>query len=113
MTVTTLCITGWTSPGTASGADVDIQIAPAIEENSLKEGERIFTATATSGAGESITYTLVSSTESVGEMVLNGVDVVVVSGKSLDFETSEEYVFQVMYVCSLYRCQSSFPKRIA
>lgn len=95
VTVTTSCITGWTSPGTASGADVDIEISSAIAENSLKEGDAIFRATATPPADESITYTLLSSTSTVGEKGANGVDVVVAPLKTLDFETSDEYEFVV------------------
>jgi len=94
VTVTTSCITGWTSPGTASGDNVDIEIA--IAENSLEEGDVIFRATATALVGETITYALVSSTADVGEIDANGIDVVVAPLKTLDFETNDKYEFVVL-----------------
>lgn len=92
---TDAAIGGWTSPTPAiTGATGDIEIAAPVVEGSLTVGDEIFEAIATPPASGSVTYTLESSTDSVGVKGTNGA-IIVATGKSLDYETAAKYIFVV------------------
>ena len=63
-------------------------------EGSKAVGALIFQATATTGATSVDSYSLVSSTDSVGVLGTTGA-INVATGKSLDYETAAKYVFVV------------------
>jgi len=94
--ITDADITGWTSPTPVieNAASGNIGIEEAKVEGSVAEGVEIFKATATSDATGAITYALESSTDSVGVLGTDG-SINVATGKSLDYETAQEYVFVV------------------
>ena len=95
--ITDGAITGWTSPTPeiASAASGHIEIATATVEGSVAVGDPIFTATATTDeTDKTITYELVLSTDYVG-VLGNGGAIDVATGKSLDYETHQQYIFEV------------------
>ena len=94
--LTDAAISAWTGPApgvnTASG---QIEIAAAVDENSIAPGSLIFTAAATSD-GSITGYTLVSSTDLVGALPAGTSGTVnVATGKNLDYETASKYIFVV------------------
>lgn len=88
--VTDAQITEWTDPGALTGASGHIEITTAKAENS--EGE-LFQLAATATAGGTVTYDLVSSTESIGVLATDKVNVD--TGKVLNYETASKYIFVV------------------
>ena len=96
--ITDAAITGWTSPTPAitDAASGNIAIEAARVEGSVAVGDPIFTVEAKTSetVNTAITYALVSSTDSVGDL---GTDraINVATGKSLDYETAHKYVFEV------------------
>jgi len=91
--LTDAAITDWSAPAILATPSGNIEIGTAVDEGSKAVGSELFTATATSG--DTVTYTLVSSTDSVGTIVASTGVVNVATGKSLDYETASKYVFVV------------------
>jgi len=90
--VTETQITAWTAPGALTGASGHIEIAASKAENSVAADAELFTVAATASGG-SVTYALVSSTDSVAALATNKVNVA--TGKVLNYETASKYIFVV------------------
>ena len=93
--LTDAAISTWTGPAVLATPSGQIEIAAAVDENSIAPGSLIFTAAATSD-GSITGYTLVSSTDLVGALPAGTSGTVnVATGKNLDYETASKYIFVV------------------
>jgi len=91
---------GWTSPGALATATGDIKIAASKAENSVAVGAELIALVATPTGTGGVTYALLSSTDSVGVLAADKINVD--TGKALNYEIASEYIFVVTYVIFLH-----------